>query len=588
METGVARSLVDRKRAQPTTTTAIVASSHPVANEVRKRDSCGRALGTGPIVNARRPGDLLDGRYELAERIGSGGMGTVHRARDLRLDRVVAVKLLHHGREVDDVTRARLRAEARFAGALQHPGIVQVFDYGEEPGEDGPTPYVVMQFVEGRPVSEVLRERGALPAETVAALLVDLADALLVAHAVGIVHRDLKPSNILLTASGRAVLVDFGVARSDSTEPLTETGQIVGSADYLSPEQVRGQRATPASDIYALGIVAHQCLSAISPFRRETQAATLLARLHDEPPELGLDVPAPMRSLVSRMMAAEPADRPTAGEVALLAANLDQDASPEPSAKRARPWDRRRLAAIVAAAALLLTIGTVLVIVHGDEATPPASAADLVVPSVRGEQLAQADRGPRGGRLPRRTPSRRRAVRARAGAASVTRSWHLRRQGPGDGRPPGVVRLGRAGQRQPHGHHVRRVRADPEAARSAPLTHSPADVDRCRDGGRDQSRGPGPRRLHGRADGRCRTHHDRTCHHEGGLQGEVDQPRVDEAEAHEARQTRQEEALTPAQPAGPRARTSTPRGDDGPDSCGSGPGAPHSDASPPLGATWSH
>ena len=171
------------------------------------------------------PGDLLDGRYELLERIGSGGMGTVHRARDTRLDRIVAVKLLHHGREVDDVTRARLRAEARFAGALQHPGIVQVFDYGEEPGADGPTPYVVMQYVEGTPVSQLLRDRGALPVAEVAALLDDLARALEVAHAAGIVHRDLKPSNILVTASGRAVLVDFGVARSDTTEPLTERSE---------------------------------------------------------------------------------------------------------------------------------------------------------------------------------------------------------------------------------------------------------------------------------------------------------------------------------------------------------------------------
>ena len=334
------------------------------------------------------PGDLLDGRYELLERIGSGGMGTVHRARDTRLDRIVAVKLLHHGREVDDVTRARLRAEARFAGALQHPGIVQVFDYGEEPGEDGPTPYVVMQYVEGTPVSQLLRDVGALPVARVAALVEDLANALVVAHAAGIVHRDLKPSNVLVTASGRAVLVDFGVALSDTTEPLTETGQIIGSADYLSPEQVRGQRATPASDIYALGIVAHQCLSATSPFRRETQVATLLARLHDQVPELDPAVPAPMRSLVARMTSADPADRPTAAEVVSQVAGLDrQPPAPTP---QTGSWDRRRLAGLAAAAALVLTIGCVLVVVHGDDATPPAGAAELVVPSVRGETLARA------------------------------------------------------------------------------------------------------------------------------------------------------------------------------------------------------
>jgi hypothetical protein len=362
------------------------------------RDSPERALGNAIRVNARLPGDLLDGRYELGERIGSGGMGTVHRAHDTRLDRTVAVKLLHHGRDVDDTTRARLRAEARFAGALQHPGIVKVFDYGEEPGENGPTPYVVMQYIEGTPVSEMLRDRGALPAATVAALLDDVARALVVAHAAGIVHRDLKPSNILVTASGRAVLVDFGVARSDTTEPLTETGQIIGSADYLSPEQVRGQRATPASDVYALGVVAHQCLSATSPFRRDTQAATLLARLLDDPPELDGSIPTPMRSLVSRMMASAPAERPTAADIVDELATLDQDHGPvlapaAPAAPgHARAWDRSRLAAIAVAAALVLVIGSVLTVVRGHQATPPAGAAELIVPSVRGEQVTPATR----------------------------------------------------------------------------------------------------------------------------------------------------------------------------------------------------
>jgi serine/threonine-protein kinase len=353
-------------------------------------------------VNARATGDLLDGRYQLTERIGSGGMGTVYRARDTRLDRTVAIKLVHQAQVVDDVTRARLRAEARFAGALQHPGIVQVYDYGEEVGsgdEEAVTPYVVMQYVEGTPLSELLRERGALPSETVAALLVDVTQALVVAHAAGIVHRDLKPSNILVTASGRAVLVDFGVARSDATESLTETGMIIGSADYLSPEQVRGERATPASDVYALGIVAHQCLSATSPFHRETQAATLLARLHDDAPDLGPQVPAAMRALVGRMMSREPADRPTAAEVAGQVATLDQHPTVvlppmlpvSPTAAQASgPWDRRRLGVMAVAAALVLIIGTVVVVLQGDDATPPAGAADLFVPSVRGEPVAQA------------------------------------------------------------------------------------------------------------------------------------------------------------------------------------------------------
>ena len=356
----------------------------------------GLEAGYTKRVDVHAPGDLLGGRYQLLERIGAGGMGTVYRAHDSRLDRTVAVKLIHGGREVDEVTRARLRAEARFAGALQHPGIVQVFDYGEEPGEPAPTPYVVMQYVDGTPVSDVLRERGALPAAVVASLLDDVSQALVVAHGAGIVHRDLKPSNILVTTSGRAVLVDFGVARSDSTEPLTETGQIIGSADYLSPEQVRGQRATPASDIYALGIVAHQCLSDVSPFRRETQAATLLARLHEDVPALGPEVPAPMRVLVSRMLSPEPDDRPTAAEVVRQVATLDQQPTtvlpplPAPVAARATHWDRRRLVSIVAAAALVLTVGGLVVVLQGKDATPPAASADLVVPAVRGDSVGRA------------------------------------------------------------------------------------------------------------------------------------------------------------------------------------------------------
>jgi predicted Ser/Thr protein kinase len=354
---------------------------------------------------------LLGGRYLLGERIGSGGMGTVHRAHDTRLDRPVAVKLLHEGRDVDEVTRARLRAEARFAGSLQHPGIVQVFDYGEEPGPAGPTPYVVMAYVEGTPLSDLLRDSGALPVDRVAELLVHLARALAVAHAAGIVHRDLKPSNVLITPAGRPVLVDFGVARSDTAEPLTETGLIIGSADYLSPEQVLGQRASAASDVFALGVVVHQCLGAISPFRRDTQAATALARLHDDPPALPESVPWPLRMLVARMLARDPAERPTAVEVAERAAAQKaaptrvlppMPTSPPPPPRTAprtaptaisirRGWTRPRLAATAAAAAIVLLAATVVAL-QGRGATPPAGAADLVVPSVRGDRVAHAVR----------------------------------------------------------------------------------------------------------------------------------------------------------------------------------------------------
>ena len=318
---------------------------------------------------------MIDGRYELGERIGSGGMGTVYRARDTLLDRPVALKLLRASD--DEVHRARLRAEARFAAGLQHPGIVRVYDYGEEDGPEGPRPYIAMQLVDGAPL------RAPLPPDRVAALLEGVGEALAVAHAAGVVHRDLKPSNILVTDEGRPVLVDFGVARSDTAEPLTETGFVVGTAEYLSPEQVEGGRATPASDVYALGVVAHQCLSGTSPFQRETPVATALAHLRDNVPELPSGVPTGLRTLVRAMLARAPEDRPTAAEVAQRAAAapatrtvvlppMPDAPPPPPEVVSAR--SRRRLA-VVAGAAAVLVVGLLAAAVQGRNPTAPAASA---------------------------------------------------------------------------------------------------------------------------------------------------------------------------------------------------------------------
>ncbi|HEU5038953.1 MAG TPA: serine/threonine-protein kinase [Nocardioides sp.] len=320
-------------------------------------------------------GRLLDQRYQLVERIGSGGMGTVYRAHDTLLDRPVAVKLLRASD--DDVHRARLRAEARFAAGLQHPGIVRVYDYGEEPGPDGPRPYVVMQLVDGSPLG------APLAAERVARLLVGIGQALAVAHAAGVVHRDLKPSNILVTEDGRPVIVDFGVARSDTAEPLTETGFVVGTAEYLSPEQVEGARATPASDVYALGVVAHQCLSGTSPFQRETPVATALAHLRDDAPELPPGVPAGLRTLLRAMLARTPEERPTAAEVVARAAEAPTTraivlppppAAPPPPPEIVSPWARRRIA-IVAGTAAVLVVAMVLAAFQSRHPTAPAASA---------------------------------------------------------------------------------------------------------------------------------------------------------------------------------------------------------------------
>jgi len=269
----------------------------------------------------RHADDLIDGRYEIGETVGAGGTGTVRRAWDTLLARPVALKMLRAGALDDDLHRARLRAEARLAGALVHPGIAQVYDYGEDPSTAPPTPYIVMQYVDGKPLSQILRERHRLPAEEVMALVARVATALETAHAEGIVHRDLKPANILVTPDGDPVLVDFGIARSDSGEPLTLTGTIVGTVDYISPEQTSGQSATPRSDIYELGMVAYEAISGRRPFHRESQLATALAHLNDEAPALPDDVPADARDLVMAMIAKRPEDRPrSAAEVAMMAA----------------------------------------------------------------------------------------------------------------------------------------------------------------------------------------------------------------------------------------------------------------------------
>jgi serine/threonine protein kinase len=259
---------------------------------------------------------LLNGRYELGDTIGSGGMGRVVRAMDTRLGRPVAVKILRVGGHEDDATsRARFKAEATLAGSLHHPGIAQVYDVGEDESSPEREPFIVMQLIEGTPLSRLLAERGAIPADGVAKIVTQVADALETAHLGGIVHRDLKPSNIVVTPQGRAVLVDFGIAWSASNEPLTATDSIIGTAEYCSPEQAAGRPATTRSDLYSLGIVAYHCLTGTSPFRRDTAVATAMAQLREDLPPLPASVPAPLRTLIASLTQKDPDARPSSAAV---------------------------------------------------------------------------------------------------------------------------------------------------------------------------------------------------------------------------------------------------------------------------------
>ena len=251
-------------------------------------------------------GSVLGERYTLTQRVAGGGMGEVWEATDGVLGRTVAIKLLRQGYAEDSQFVDRFRAEARHSAALTHPNIATVHDYGEEDGAS----YLVMELVPGEPLSRLINERGPLPVEEAASLLGQAAAALEVAHQNGFVHRDVKPANIMVTPDGVAKLTDFGIARALHGSAITKTGEVMGTAQYISPEQAMGEPATPASDIYALGIVGHEMLTAKRPFDAETPVATALAQVNEPPPPLPDEVPEQLRDLITACLAKDPDDRP--------------------------------------------------------------------------------------------------------------------------------------------------------------------------------------------------------------------------------------------------------------------------------------
>ena len=251
-------------------------------------------------------GTALSDRYVLTERLAAGGMGEVWAATDTVLDRTVAVKLLNPALSQQSGFLARFRAEARCSAALQHPNIITMLDYGEDDG----AAFLVMELVSGQPLSQIIAERAPLPTPETVSILTQAANALEAAHQGGIVHRDVKPANIMVTADGIAKLTDFGISRLVGTAPLTQTGEILGTAQYLSPEQSLGQSATARSDIYALGVVGYEMLTARRPFDAETLVATALAHVNQPPPLLPDTVPAEIRDVIGAALAKDPAGRP--------------------------------------------------------------------------------------------------------------------------------------------------------------------------------------------------------------------------------------------------------------------------------------
>ena len=323
---------------------------------------------------------VLSGRYTLDAPIGTGGYCEVWRATDTMLTRPVAVKLLHPGYARQDEALARFKAEARHAGALSHQNIARVYDYGEPANGQS---YLVMELIDGPSLADVLA-RGPLPAERTMDIVAQAAAGLQAAHAAGLIHRDIKPANILFAPGGAVRITDFGIAHAIGSAPVTSTGIVMGTPGYIAPERVAGAQAGPASDLYALGVVAYECLAGSPPFSGGALEVAIAHRDRPLPP-LPASVPAEVAAFVMMLTAKDPSWRPGgAGEVADQAGRL-RDALAAAGTSRGRPAaagrtrpegmapsrPRRARRALVAAALALAALAClVLVTVTGFTSAP--------------------------------------------------------------------------------------------------------------------------------------------------------------------------------------------------------------------------
>jgi serine/threonine-protein kinase len=305
------------------------------------------------------PGTVLGGRYRLTEHIAGGGMGDVWRGVDDVLARTVAVKILLPSLVAEPGFAARFRDEARTMATINHPGVVNIYDYGA----DGGVTYLVMEYVEGDALSKTLSQVGRLTPQRTMSLIAQAADALQAAHDKGIVHRDVKPANLLVRPNGTLVLTDFGIARREAAASnLTAVGSVLGTASYISPEQASGYGATPLSDVYGLGVVAYQCLAGRRPFEGGSPIEIAVQHVEAVPPPLPPDVPPAVRALVERCLAKAPGARfPSAAALAAAAraagagpalstqplhhAPPTQPVSPGPAATATHPMSRTQMMA---------------------------------------------------------------------------------------------------------------------------------------------------------------------------------------------------------------------------------------------------
>jgi serine/threonine protein kinase len=251
---------------------------------------------------------VLSGRYRLESKLGSGGMSTVYLALDEVLDRPVAVKLLHREISEEADQLERFRREARAAARLSHPNLVGVIDAGEDDGR----PYIVFEYIDGRTLKRRIQDEGPLPVDEAVAYAIEIGRGLTAAHARKLVHRDVKPQNVLIDPDGRAKVTDFGIARSLEQKGMTVTGRVLGTTDYVSPEQAMGEDVDERSDVYSLGVVLYEMLTGDVPFQAETQVGVAMKHVNEPMPDVQAkrpEVSAVVASVVDRATTKDPRDR---------------------------------------------------------------------------------------------------------------------------------------------------------------------------------------------------------------------------------------------------------------------------------------
>ena len=374
----------------------------------------------------------LSDRYELGETLGFGGMSEVHRGRDLRLDRDVAVKILRADLARDPSFYLRFRREAQNAAALNHPAIVAVYDTGEADTDEGPLPYIVMEYVDGETLRDIVRADGPMSARRAMEIMGDVCAALDFSHRNGIIHRDVKPANVMINRAGSVKVMDFGIARAiaDGASTMTQTAAVIGTAQYLSPEQARGEQVDARSDVYAAGCVLYELLTGEPPFTGDSPVAVAYQHVREDPrppSTVYADVPTSLDSIVLKAMSKNPANRyqsagdmrsdlvrvlegnrPTAPSV-MTDAERDTMLGPtallSPASRRARAEDDLRLdngedaergrkglvVALSLLAVALLAVAGVFLFTYNSGPVIPAVPARTAVPDVRNQPVAVAE-----------------------------------------------------------------------------------------------------------------------------------------------------------------------------------------------------